>query len=301
MKQSHILAGVGVAMLVLFYVTSVQREGFDTSRGQFIKAIGGDDSVWFQPTGTNDKYPLSSCTLCGSENFCDSIVMKPLSVANALSTKSLFTCSMLSAPPAGATGAGATGAGAGGAGAGATGAGSACSATMLENHDAVGGDISRVSASSASECSSLCCQNSSCKKYTFFRGNCFLKDATSTAFTTFPGAVAGAVTKSETTAASAPPTPTPSSNTSTAGRTDLSSYISRIGTAEDLQKSLTDRAKSTYGSFLSVIASGIAKFGIVVIVGASIVVGVLVVWSMWNAFVGRSTTPAVPIGAPLMR
>ena len=102
-------------------------------------------------------------------------------------------------------------------------------------------------------------------------------------------------------ARAAAPTPTPSSNTSTAGRTDLSSYISRIGTAEDLQKSLTDRAKSTYGSFLSVIASGIAKFGIVVIVGASIVVGVLVVWSMWNAFVGRSTTPAVPIGAPLMR
>ena len=273
MKQSHILAGVGVAMLVLFYVTSVQREGFDTSRGQFIKATGGDDSVWFQPAGTNDKYPLSSCTLCGSENFCDSIVMKPLSVTNALTTKSLFTCSMLSAPsappPAAAAGAAATT-----TGAAATTTGAAAPSRL----STVLADIAYLKSLGIPD------------------------DGTSANEAMRRALAEKASLEGGTPARSAAPTPTPSSNTSTAGRTDLSGYISSLGTAEDLQKSLTDRAKSTYGSFLSVIASGIAKFGIVVIVGASIVVGVLVVWSMWNAFIGRSTTPAVPmVGAPLMR
>jgi len=280
MKQSHILAGVGVAMLVLFYVTSVQREGFDTSRGQFIKATGGDDSVWFQPAGTNDKYPLSSCTLCGSENFCDSIVMKPLSVTNALTTKSLFTCSMLSAPSAPPPAAAAVFAlpplPAGFAlpplpAAGATGAAPSRLSTVLA-------DIAYLKSLGIPD------------------------DGTSANEAMRRALAEKASLEGGTPARSAAPTPTPSSNTSTAGRTDWSGYISSLGTAEDLQKSLTDRAKSTYGSFLSVIASGIAKFGIVVIVGASIVVGVLVVWSMWNAFIGRSTTPAVPmVGAPLMR
>jgi len=265
MKQSHILAGVGVAMLVLFYVTSVQREGFFfTSRGQFIKATGGDDSVWFQPAGTNDKYPLSSCTLCEPEypNFCGSIVMKPLSVTNALTTKSLFTCSMLSAPSAPPPPAAATTTGA-----------------------AAPSRLSTVLADIA------------------YLKSLGLPDDGTSSNETMNSLVAERRALSDgQSATAAAPTPTPSSNTSTAGRTDLSGYISSLGTAEDLQKSLTDRAKSTYGSFLSVIASGIAKFGIVVIVGASIVVGVLVVWSMWNAFIGRSTTPAVPmVGAPLMR
>jgi len=233
MKQSHILAGVGVAMLVLFYVTSVQREGF------------------------------GSCS-----------------------------------------------------------PGAAKTSSVVD-----GGDLATsYGVASASDCGTMCCSNASCNGYTYNTNNknCHLKSGAVTesagpgvftsaivtrtfalpplpaGFALPPLPAAGAA--ATTTGAAAPPTPTPSSNTSTAGRTDLSGYISSLGTAEDLQKSLTDRAKSTYGSFLSVIASGIAKFGIVVIVGASIVVGVLVVWSMWNAFIGRSTTPAVPmVGAPLMR
>jgi len=226
MKQSHILAGVGVAMLVLFYVTSVQREGF------------------------------GSCS-----------------------------------------------------------PGAAKTSSVVD-----GGDLATIPAvANASDCGTRCCENASCNGYTYHtqNKNCHLKSGAVTetagpgvftsavvsrtfALPPLPAAASGAA--ATTTGPTAPPTPTPSSNTSTAGRTDLSGYISSLGTAEDLQKSLTDRAKSTYGSFLSVIASGIAKFGIVVIVGASIVVGVLVVWSMWNAFIGRSTTPAVPmVGAPLMR
>ena len=98
------------------------------------------------------------------------------------------------------------------------------------------------------------------------------------------------------------PSATPSSSTSTAAKTDLSGYIAKFGTAEELRKSLTDKAKSTYGSFLSVIASGIAKFGITVIVGASIVVGVLIVWSIWRVFVGvPSTYPSQLTGPSLVR
>ena len=226
MKQSHILAGVGVAMLVLFYVTSVQREGF------------------------------ASCS-----------------------------------------------------------PGAAKTSSVVD-----GGDLATIpGVANASDCGTRCCQNASCNGYTYHtqNKNCHLKSGAVTesagpgvftsaivsrtfALPPLPAAAAGAA--ATTTGPAAPPTPTPSSNTSTAGRTDLSGYISKIATVDELKDSLASTAKSTYGSFLSVIASGIAKFGIVVIVGASIVVGVLVVWSMWNAFIGRSTTPAVPmVGAPLMR
>jgi len=231
MKQSHILAGVGVAMLVLFYVTSVQREGF------------------------------ASCS-----------------------------------------------------------PGAAKTSSVVD-----GGDLATIpGVANASDCGTRCCQNASCNGYTYHtqNKNCHLKSGAVTesagpgvftsaivtrtfALPPLPAAGAAATTTgaaATTTGPAAPPTPTPSSNTSTAGRTDLSGYISKIATVDELKDSLASTAKSTYGSFLSVIASGIAKFGIVVIVGASIVVGVLVVWSMWNAFIGRSTTPAVPmVGAPLMR
>jgi len=254
MKQSHILAGVGVAMLVLFYVTSVQREGFGSCSPGAAKTSsvvdGGDLATSYGVASASD------CgTMCCSNASCNGYTYntnnKNCHLKSGAVTESagpgVFTSAIVTRtfaspplpagfalPPLPAAGAAATT-----TGAAATTTGAAASTT---------------------------------------------------------GAAA------TTTGPAAPPTPTPSSNTSTAVRTDLSGYISSLGTAEDLQKSLTDRAKSTYGSFLSVIASGIAKFGIVVIVGASIVVGVLVVWSMWNAFIGRSTTPAVPmVGAPLMR
>ena len=240
MKQSHILAGVGVAMLVLFYVTSVQREGF------------------------------GSCS-----------------------------------------------------------PGAAKTSSVVD-----GGDLATIPAvASASDCGTKCCQNASCNGYTYHttNKNCHLKSGAVTesagpgvftsaivtravalpplpagfALPPLPAARAAATTTgaaATTTGAAAPPTPTPSSNTSTAGRTDWSDYISKIATVDELKDSLTNTAKSTYGSFWSTIASGIAKFGIVVIVGASIVVGVLIVWSIWRVFLGdSSSSPSQLTGPSLVR
>jgi hypothetical protein len=61
-----------------------------------------------------------------------------------------------------------------------------------------------------------------------------------------------------------------------------------------------DTAQSTYSSFGSVITSSISKFGLVLVVGASIVIGVLVVWSLWNIFIGRSASATPPALAPMV-
>jgi CCR4-NOT transcriptional regulation complex NOT5 subunit len=71
-------------------------------------------------------------------------------------------------------------------------------------------------------------------------------------------------------------------------------------TLEGAAKSVGDTATSTYNSFGSVISSAIAKFGLVLVVGASIVIGVIVVWALWNTFIGRPATAAPPGLAPMI-
>ena len=268
MKQSHILAGVGVAMLVLFYVTSVQREGFASCSPGAAKTssvVDGGDLATIPGVANASDCGTRCCQNASCNGYTYHTQNKNCHLKSGAVTESagpgVFTSAIVTrtfaSPPLPAAG-------------------------------AVGAAPSRLSTVLAD--------------IAYLKSLGLPDDGTSSNETMKRLVAERRALSGGQSATAAAPTPTPSSNTSTAGRTDLSGYISSLGTAEDLQKSLTDRAKSTYGSFLSVIASGIAKFGIVVIVGASIVVGVLVVWSMWNAFIGRSTTPAVPmVGAPLMR
>jgi hypothetical protein len=51
---------------------------------------------------------------------------------------------------------------------------------------------------------------------------------------------------------------------------------------------------------MSVIFSGIAKFGLVLVVGASIVIGVIVIWAVWNTFIGKPASAAPPSLAPMI-
>lgn len=272
MKQSHILAGVGVAMLVLFYVTSVQREGFGSCSPGTVKTstvLNGGDLTTIRAVPSAADCGTKCCENASCEGYTYNTQNNNCHLKSGTVTESAGPAVFSSATVSRTSGASSSSPAAGALSA---------PAPWSETKMYVTGDTMTLNG----------------KTYVALHNNDHM-GPTNTQFTIY---------WKELVTVSLPsiPTPTPSSSTSTAGRTDLSGYISRIGTAEDLQKSLTDRAKSTYGSFLSVIASGIAKFGIVVIVGASIVVGVLVVWSMWNAFIGRPAAPVVPtVGAPLMR
>jgi hypothetical protein len=87
---------------------------------------------------------------------------------------------------------------------------------------------------------------------------------------------------------------------STAAQSAFDSLLGKTPTLADAAKSVGDTAASTYNSFGSVISSGIAKFGLVLVVGASIVIGVIVVWALWNTFIGRPATAAPPGFAPMI-
>jgi hypothetical protein len=87
---------------------------------------------------------------------------------------------------------------------------------------------------------------------------------------------------------------------STAAQSAFDSLLGKTPTLAEASKSVGDTATSTYNSFGAVISSGIAKFGLVLVVAASIVIGVIVVWALWNTFIGRPATAAPPGLAPMI-
>jgi hypothetical protein len=91
-----------------------------------------------------------------------------------------------------------------------------------------------------------------------------------------------------------------SSDISTASQAAFDSLLGKTPTLAEASKSVGDTAASTYNSFGAVISSGIAKFGLVLVVGASIVIGVIVVWALWNTFIGRPATAGPPGLAPML-
>jgi hypothetical protein len=268
MKQSHILAGVGVAMLVLFYVTSVQREGFGSCSPGAAKTssvVDGGDLATIPAVASASDCGTKCCENASCNGYTYHTTNKNCHLKSGAVTESagpgVFTSAIVtrtfaSAPlPA----------------AGATGAAPSRLSTVLAN-------------------------------IAYLKSLGIPDDGTSANEAMRMALAEKASLGGGTPARSAAPTPTPSSNTSTAGRTDWSDYISKIATVDELKDSLTNTAKSTYGSFWSTIASGIAKFGIVVIVGASIVVGVLIVWSIWRVFLGdSSSSPSQLTGPSLVR
>ena len=199
--------------------------------------------------------------------------------------------------------------------------GSCSSGTVKTSTLFNGGELANITGvASATECGTKCCENPSCTGYTYNSSNkmCHLKSGTITeaggssnfsgstvsrtasapaapASTSTPSATMSSSTSSTSQAAAASTTAPPAA-AATATQTGLGMSPTLAGAA----KSVGDTATSTYNSFGAVISSGIAKFGLVLVVGASIVIGVIVVWALWNTFIGRPATAAPPGLAPMI-
>jgi len=136
--KSKLVGGLLLLALVL-NISRGGREGFNASLGKFVKASSSDDTVYFVPTGKQERYRLSGCNQCGVENYCTNLDRSMTKVQiEALVDKGAFLCSMISTsggnpdpetgnnppgwrPPSSGEG---TGAGSGGGTGGGTGAGS---------------------------------------------------------------------------------------------------------------------------------------------------------------------------------
>ena len=99
--KSKIVGGLLLLTLVLS-ISRGDREGFDSSLGKFVKAkdsaATNDDSLYFIPTGKQERYLLPGCNPCGVENYCTNIDRTMTkSEIDALTNKGAFLCSMISA------------------------------------------------------------------------------------------------------------------------------------------------------------------------------------------------------------
>ena len=185
--------------------------------------------------------------------------------------------------------------------------GSCSSGTVKTSTLFNGGELANITGvASATECGTKCCENPSCTGYTYNSSNkmCHLKSGTITeagGSSNFSGSTVSRTARAPAAPASTSPaaaasTTAPPAAAPTATQTGLGMSPTLAGAA----KSVGDTATSTYNSFGAVISSGIAKFGLVLVVGASIVIGVIVVWALWNTFIGRPATAAPPGFAPMI-
>jgi len=97
--KSKIVGGLLLAALVLS-MSRGGKENFDTSKGYFLKVPEQGPAVYFTPKGTNDLYTVNSCTPCGTENICNSLVMKTPAQVGGCTKKGPFNCSMITTPAA---------------------------------------------------------------------------------------------------------------------------------------------------------------------------------------------------------
>jgi hypothetical protein len=92
----------------------------------------------------------------------------------------------------------------------------------------------------------------------------------------------------------------PTSKVTPAPKSDIENTIRGVPTLAQAGGNVVSTAKSTYSSFGSVISSAIARVGLVLVVGASIVIGVIVVWAVWNSFIGKPAGSGPPALAPMI-
>lgn len=292
MKQSHILAVAGIVMLILFYITSTSREGFTADemekQGFRVTTKLVDEGSHAQiENGARYAYGIKPDRLMfafadvsngvlkcdnkygdpayGDRKACYKV--EPTTPAADASTAAASTATPASSAPA------------------ATASSSTASSSPVVTNGAIAPPLPWSETKTYVIGDTITAGD---KTYIAILGNKNMGPSNNQFLTYWKAYVA-------TTAGAAAGT-----SMSTAAQSAFGSLLGKTPTLADATKSVGDTAASTYNSFGAVISSGIAKFGLVLVVGASIVIGVIVVWALWNTFIGRPATAAPPGLAPMI-